>query len=148
MEVEYRLAENNDLDGIYNVEKSSFSSPWLFESLLYDVCLSSVSIYIVALSGESIVGFCGAQVVFDECHINNVAVLPESRRAGVGQGLVKTLMALTQDTVNRYTLEVRQSNISAMKLYQKLGFLPLGVRKNYYADTHEDAVLMSKQSAD
>ncbi|MBT3318731.1 MAG: ribosomal protein S18-alanine N-acetyltransferase [Clostridia bacterium] len=145
MEVKYRLAENNDLDGIFRVEKSSFSSPWLFESLLYDVCLSSVSIYIVALVDKSIIGFCGAHLVVDECHINNVAVLPKFRRAGVGQGLVKTLMTLTQETVTGYTLEVRQSNINAIKLYQKFGFTQQGIRENYYADTQEDALIMFMQ---
>ncbi len=145
MKVTYRLAEQSDLDAIFNVEKSSFLTPWQFESLLFDVCINPVSTYFVALNDETVIGFCGAHIVVDECHINNVAVLPQFRRSGVGQGLVEALMTLTQDTARRYTLEVRRSNISAINLYQKFGFISAGIRKNYYADTHEDALLMFMQ---
>lgn len=148
MKVTYRIAEQSDFAGIYDVEKSSFLTPWLLESLIYDVYFNPVSIYIVALADNSVIGFCGAHVNNDEGHINNVAVLTAFRRCGVGQGLVSALMTLTHDKVLRYALEVRQSNTSAINLYQKFGFCSVGIHENYYADTQEDAVLMAYERTD
>lgn len=145
MKVEYRRVQGHDLEGIYEVEKASFSTPWQFDSLLYDVCVSPVSLYVVALSESKIIGFCGVHVIMDECHINNVAVLQQFRRRGVGQGLIEFMLLHTQKTVKKYTLEVRQNNKSAINLYEKFGFSAIGYRKNYYADTHEDAIIMHKE---
>ncbi len=148
MKVSYRLAQQSDINGIYNVEISSFLTPWLFESLLYDVCFNPVSIYFVALVDETVVGFCGAHVVKDEAHINNVAMLQQFRCKGMGQGLVEALMTQTKKTVKRFTLEVWQNNERAIKLYKKFGFVPVGVRKNYYEDMQEDAIIMAFERVD
>ena len=145
MKVEYRRAQDHDLEGIYEIEKASFTTPWLFDSLLYDVCISPVSLYVVALSKDKIIGFCGVHVIMDECHINNLAVLNKFRRCGVGQGLVELVLSCTKQTVKKYTLEVRQNNKSAISLYEKFGFSAKGYRKSYYADTHEDAIIMQKE---
>jgi len=145
MKVEYRRALDHDLEGIYEIEKASFSTPWQFDSLLYDVCISPVSVYVVALAEGKIIGFCGVHVVVDECHINNVAVLQRYRRCGVGQGLIDTILQLTENAVTTYSLEVRQNNIGAIRLYEKFGFVQKGLRKNYYPDTQEDALIMCKE---
>ena len=145
MNIEYRRAQDHDIEGIYEVEKASFTTPWQFESLLYDVCLSPVSLYLVAISNDKIIGFCGVHVIMDECHINNLAVHCDFRRCSVGQGLVELMLSCTKQTVKKYTLEVRQNNKSAISLYKKFGFSAIGFRNNYYADTHEDAIIMQKE---
>ncbi len=144
MNLELRLAKNDDLDGIYEVEKRSFTTPWHYESLLYDVCENSNSLYLVAVNEDTIVGFCGVHIVLDECHINNIAVLPKFRRKGAAKQLIKLLISSTGTLTKLYWLEVRQSNTAAKNLYQDFGFVPVAVRPGYYKDTGEDAVVMCR----
>lgn len=142
MSLVLRLAEKEDIDGIFDVETKCFISPWHFESLQYDVCDNSNSLYMIAIEQETIIGFCGVHIVLDECHINNVAVLPQYRRKGVAKALIELLISSTEKLIKMYWLEVRQSNIAAKKLYEKFGFEPITIRKKYYTDTNEDALIM------
>ena len=144
MSLEIRLAQKEDIDGIYEVERQSFSTPWHYESLLYDVCDNKNSLYIVATDNDSIIGFCGVHIVLDECHINNLAVLPQFRRKGAAKKLIDLLISSTENLTKLYWLEVRQSNIAAKSLYEKFGFLSVAVRPGYYKDTNEDAVIMCR----
>ncbi len=144
MSLEIRLAQKEDIDGIYEVEKQSFTTPWHYESLFYDVCDNTNSLYIVAVDNDNIIGFCGVHIVLDECHINNLAVLPQFRRKGTANKLIDLLISSTKNLTKLYWLEVRQSNIAAKNLYDKYGFVPVAIRPGYYKDTNEDAVVMCR----
>ena len=144
MSVELRLSCSDDIDGIYEVEKSCFPTPWHYESLKYDVCDNNNSLYLVAVKNETIIGFCGVHIVLDECHINNLAVLPDCRREGTAGQLISLLISSTQNLTKLYWLEVRQSNTAAKSLYEKFGFVPVAVRPNYYSDSGEDALVMCR----
>ena len=105
MNVVYRLANCDDLDSIYEIEKASFLTPWTYESLKHDLCINANSLYITALMDNMIVGFCGVHIVLDECHINNLAVLRKYRRQGIGRGIINTLLSSTEQLTKLYWLE-------------------------------------------
>lgn len=145
MSIVYRIADCSDLDGIYEIEKTSFLTPWSYDSLKHDVCDHDGSLYIAALKDNEVVGFCGTHIVFDECHINNVAVKKEFRRQGIGRGMIDLIISSTQHLSKLYWLEVRESNTPAKKLYESFGFKSIAVRPKYYSDTKEDAIVMLKE---
>jgi [ribosomal protein S18]-alanine N-acetyltransferase len=93
--------------------------------------------------GENIIGYCGTWIVIDEAHVTNIALLPDYRGKGLGELLLRNVMdVLRKLGATSMTLEVRVSNHIAQSLYQKLGFKPGGIRKNYYSDNNEDALVM------
>jgi len=99
--------------------------------------------YLVAVDGERVIGHCGMWIVLDECQITNVAVRPELRGKGIGEGLMRKAITFSYEMgVSLMTLEVRVSNEPAQNLYRKLGFQDGGIRKKYYSDDHEDALVM------
>lgn len=134
----YRQATGNDIYGIHEIETVSFKTPWSIESIQTDICLNEFAYYFVAENETKILGFCGVHAVLDEGHIMNVAVHPDYRGQGIGEALLLTMMAYTR--LEYYTLEVRESNRSAISLYKRLGFVIVGKRPNYYID--EDALIM------
>ena len=140
MSVIYRKATAKDVSDIYKIELACFSKPWSFASLYMDICINKLALYIVAQMEDEIIGYCGVHTIFDEGHIMNVAVLPDFRRLGIGEGLITTVISLTG--LCFYTLEVRESNQGAINLYNRLGFEIVGKRPNYYGD--EDALIMWK----
>jgi ribosomal-protein-alanine N-acetyltransferase len=133
-----RLADCADAPAIYDIETASFKTPWSYESIRADVCLNENAYYFVAEEDGNIVGFCGIHAVLDEGHIMNVAVKPEYRGRGVGEALLRTMIAQTD--LEAYTLEVRVSNRAAISLYKRLDFETVGIRPEYYID--EDALIM------
>ena len=145
MSIVYRIADCGDLDGIYEIEKTSFLTPWSFDSLKHDVCEYEASLYMVALEDDQVVGFCGTHIVFDECHINNVAVKNEFRRRGIAKGMINFLFDSTKHISKLYWLEVRKSNTPAKNLYESFGFKSIAIRPKYYSDTKEDATVMLKE---
>ena len=130
-----------DLDAIMAVEVASFHTHWTrndFEGEL----VNPLAYYLVA-EEDSVIGYVGSWIIFDECHITNIAVSPEARKRGIGDALLKTLISNAEEKgVIATTLEVRPSNAPAIHLYEKYGFAVEGVRKRYYADTGEDALIM------
>ena len=99
--------------------------------------------YVVAEQDNVVIGHCGMWIVLDECHITNVAVREHMRGNGIGEGLMREAIAFCEEmAVRLMTLEVRVSNATAQSLYRKLGFQDGGIRKNYYSDDHEDALVM------
>lgn len=132
-----------DLDGVLEVEAHSFPSPWSRQAFIQELTSNRFAHYRVARAGHRIVGYAGMWVVLDEAHVTNVAVHPDWRGRGLGKGLMLDLFAqaLEQGAV-RMTLEVRISNHVAQRLYTQLQFKPAGVRKGYYSDTGEDALIM------
>ena len=101
------------------------------------------TLYLVAQQDGKVAGYCGLLQSFDEADITNVAVHPEYRRLGIACQMLEQLMEQGATRgIQRYTLEVRVSNTAAVKLYQKLGFASVGIRKNFYAFPTEDAMIM------
>lgn len=136
-----------DLEEVMEVEHKCFNTPWSRYSFICELSNNEFSHYILARYLNKVIGYAGIWVVLDEAHVTNVGVLPEYRGEGVGELLMKSLMALAKHQgAKKMTLEVRKSNYVAQNLYSKLGFEPVGIRRGYYLDNKEDAVIMWKQS--
>lgn len=137
------------LDDIMVVENLSFTIPWSRQSILEEITNNNMAIYISARTKERVIGYAGLWKVYGEGHITNIAVHPEYRKNGVGAALLKKLIEMAEsDGIYRMTLEVRKSNEAAIHLYSKFRFQPGGVRKGYYADNGEDAIIMWREGAD
>ena len=132
-----------DLDGILAVDRASFTNPWTPDMIAWEARNSDVARVYVCRQATGVVGYCAAWHVFDELHINNLAVLPDRRRQGVARALLQhALSAAVQGGARRATLEVRASNHAARALYENFGFRLSGVRKAYYTTPTEDAVIL------
>ena len=132
----------DDVLEVAALERQIFSLPWSEKGFL-DSLNSPDTLYLTVRKDRKLIGYCGFLQSLDEADITNVAVSEEARGRGVGYQMLKTLMDEgRQRGVKRYTLEVRISNASALRLYEKLGFSSVGVRKNFYELPKEDAVIM------
>ncbi|MGI6683960.1 MAG: ribosomal protein S18-alanine N-acetyltransferase [Bacillota bacterium] len=133
------------LNQVLEIEQVSFPTPWSRQSFLGELNDNAMAYYCVAMLDERVIGYGGMWLILDEAHITNVAVHPDYRGKRIGEGIMIHLMkqALIQGAY-RMTLEVRPSNLSAIKLYQRMGFEAAGRRKGYYTDTKEDAIIMWK----
>lgn len=139
------LMTAQDIDGVFEVEKSCFEDYWSKESFKKELT-NNVARYLVAKIDGKIVGYVGIWLVLDEGHITNVAVHKEYRGKKIGDKLVQALVELCKDNnIESMTLEVRVSNIVAQNLYKKYGFKMAGIRKEYYSDNKEDAIIMWNQ---
>ena len=143
VKLELRRLELADLDAIEEIERVSYRTPWsrsMFASELSKP--SSLSLGAVDESG-ALVGYLVLSKYVDAWHVMNVAVAPEWRRRGVATALLTRLLDETRHDAKRgYTLEVRVSNVGAIGLYERFGFRPKGVRRGYYTDNREDALIM------
>ena len=144
--VELRRLGLGDLRAIEEIERRSYPTPWSRSMFAGELAKpSSICLGGFDADGESGT-LCGYLIVsryVDAWHVMNVAVNPEHRRRGVATALLERLFELTRDDERRgYTLEVRISNEEAIHLYEKLGFEPRGVRRSYYTDNREDALIM------
>jgi len=129
---------------IAQLEKLCFSDPWSEKSIASELD-SRLSCWLVALEGERVVGYVGSQTVIDESDMMNIAVHPDHRRRGVAENLVGRLSdALRLRGSKALMLEVRVSNEPAIRLYEKLGFVQVGRRPNYYRNPKEDALILRK----
>lgn len=136
----------NDLDGVMAVEQESFLTPWSRSAFEEELAQNRLARYLVALDGETIVGYAGTWLVINEAHVTNVAVHSNRRREGIGRLLMEALMDMARDAgMESMTLEVRVSNESARALYHQLGFISAGIRKNYYSETKEDALILWRE---
>jgi len=143
MEINFRPMTLADLDGVLVIEKASFTLPWSREAFYNELVHNRYAKYVVMEHDGRLVGYCGMWVVVDEAHITNVAVLPEYRGKKLGEALMRKMMDMAKQLgAVTMTLEVRVSNEVAQSLYRKLGFLNGGVRKRYYPDNQEDALVM------
>lgn len=134
----------NDLEQVWEIEKELFSVPWTKEGFL-TYLLKSEALFLVAEEKEEILGYCGILMVLDEGDITNVAVKPSRQREGIGKLLLKSLLLLTGERgICQIHLEVRESNAQAIRLYEREGFVRDGLRKNYYTDPTENAILMTR----
>jgi ribosomal-protein-alanine N-acetyltransferase len=145
---EIRRLELRDLAAIEQIERASYPTPWSRSMFAGEIAKPS-SICLGAFDGgdEHLMGYLIVSRYVDAWHVMNVAVAPEHRRQGVARQLLTELFARTSDDGHRgYTLEVRVSNDDAIRLYEKLGFRSRGVRRGYYTDNREDALIMWRES--
>ena len=132
-----------DIDAVQEVERSSFPVPWPANAFRHELTQNRNARYIVARSGEAIVGYAGLWLMVDEAHITTVAVHPDHRRLRIGERLLQRLFEIAVAMSAEWlTLEVRASNLPAQRLYEKYGFRRAGVRRRYYSDNNEDALIM------
>ena len=119
------------------------ADPW--SESVFEAALSSPNTAVLLAQGEdgAILGYAVLSVVLDEGNLDDIAVAPEARRCGVADALLATLTRYGRDTLAFLTLEVRASNLPAIALYEKHGFVPVGRRKDYYSAPKEDAILMT-----
>lgn len=142
-ELVIRKAVEDDILEMAELEKVCFASPWSYESIRHDICENKLSFYLVAELAGKVVGYVGIWNIIDEGNITNVAVSPVYRRQHIASILIDTLIQVTnQAGIKKHSLEVRASNIPAQELYKKFGFVEAGLRKGYYEDNKEDAIIM------
>ncbi len=145
MSISITRMKKEDLDDVMEIEHLSFAVPWSRESFENEIENNRYACYVVAKQGYKVAGYGGMWLVFDEAHITNIAVHPFYRRRGIGRAILKALIDIAEDNhITSMTLEVRESNIAAQKLYAAFDFKVVGRRKNYYADNREDALLMTR----
>lgn len=132
-----------DLDDVSAIEAATFPTPWSRESFRQELERNVAARYLVAIKDERVIGYAGAWIILDESHITNIAIAEAERGHGYGRLLTTALMQYLSNLGAAYaTLEVRRSNLRAQNLYESLGFVRLGVRKQYYEDNREDAFIM------
>lgn len=134
-----------DIPDVLKIERLSFATPWTKEAFENEIQRNLCARYIVAVKEGSPIGYAGMWLIIDECHITNVAVHPDYRGMHVGDALMKyiTNMGLAKG-IKTMTLEVRKTNLIAQNLYIKYGFEPVSIRRGYYGDNGEDAIIMVK----
>lgn len=138
-----RKMEKKDVPQVLQVEKASFTTPWTTE-IFYHELMDNLHAYyyVVEIDGE-VIGYSGMWVVIDEAQITNIAILPEYRGKKIGEKLFgHMMMTAIRLGAARLSLEVRVTNIVAQKMYRKFGLTPGGIRKSYYTDNQEDALVM------
>ena len=142
-EIRIRPAKLYDVPALARIERDSFGSPWSAEEITKDVTAGGNVYVAVAEYGAEKAGYGEIRFVAGEAQIYNIVIAPEFRREGIGEALLRHMIAKAEDNgCELVTLEVRGGNEAAMALYTKLGFREVGRRKGYYAKGGEDAVLM------
>ena len=132
-----------DIDAVQEVERSSFPVPWPASAFRHELTQNRNARYVVARMRDRIVGYGGLWLMVDEAHITTFAVHPDHRRLRIGERLLQRLFEIAEVMNAEWlTLEVRASNLAAQKLYEKYGFRRAGVRRRYYSDNSEDALIM------
>jgi ribosomal-protein-alanine N-acetyltransferase len=141
------LAGPAELDEVLAIERASFTNPWTREMYEAEIANEGGSFLYTARNADgAMVGFCSQWLILDELHINNLAVLPEWRRLGVASALLERVLDEgARRGARRATLEVRRSNETARRLYERLGFTVAGVRPRYYDKPIEDALVLWRE---
>lgn len=138
------LNDERYLNEVLEIEQSCFSIPWT-RGMFIDEFTKSIACYIGMEKEGRLIGYGGFWKIFDEGHITNIAVSPEYRRQGTGKIIMEKLTEkCAEQGISKMTLEVRVSNKAAISLYKKMGFIAEGLRKGYYEDNKEDALIMWK----
>ncbi len=138
-----RLAERRDVPDILIIENAQFPEPWTRAMLLDEISNAETRRYRVAVEGNSVIGYLGVMFVLDELHVNTLGTRPGHEGRGVATSLFDDAWVDARARgVRRATLEVAASNTRAQALYYRFGFAPVGVRKNYYERTGEDALVL------
>lgn len=136
---------HDHISQIAQLEKLCFSDPWS-ENAFSSELTNPLSLWLVAVDGDTVAGYVGSQAVLDQADVMNIAVAEAYRRQGIAERLVNALISeLNARNVCALLLEVRASNLPAQKLYEKLGFQQVGRRPNYYTKPKEDALILRKE---
>lgn len=142
MDITISLMKAEDIDEVLDISSLSFSVCWSKSSYIQELT-NPVAKYFIAKIDNKVVGFAGTWIVLDEAHITNIAVHPNYRKQGIASKLLEELLNYCKNKgCIAYTLEVRSSNKAAKALYEKYNFKQDGIRKGYYEDNKEDAILM------
>lgn len=142
-EIAFRPMEVTDLPQIEELEVLSFPTPWPRQAFYDELLRNPFARYTVLTIGGKVVGYCGCWLILDEAHITNIALHPDYRGRGLGEALLRYVISFTKMLgATKMTLEVRVSNFIAQSLYEKIGFKRSGIRRGYYTDNHEDAIIM------
>ncbi|MDO4454029.1 MAG: ribosomal protein S18-alanine N-acetyltransferase [Eubacteriales bacterium] len=143
--VQIRKMTAKDLDQVAEIEKETFSMPWSKESLM-DFLKREDVVFLTAEENGEILGYCGYLKIMDEADILNVAVKEGHRGKHIGSDMIQKLLEEgNRQGIFRFTLEVRQSNLAAIHIYEKAGFVSAGIRKNFYEKPTENGIIMWKQ---
>lgn len=145
--IRVRIAKSSDLDDIYELDMQTFAMPWSKEALSYDILENDNAFVIVAEYEGEFAGYADIWTVLDEADLNSIAVRVDFRRKGIGDAIILAMTEmLSANGVATINLEVRVSNMPAIKLYKKYGFNECGVRPGYYLDNGEDALIMKRET--
>ena len=145
--IRVRIAKSSDLDDIYELDVQTFAMPWSKEALSYDILENDNAFVIVAEYEGEFAGYADIWTVLDEADLNSIAVRVDFRRKGIGDAIMLAMTEmLPANGVATINLEVRVSNMPAIKLYKKYGFNECGVRPGYYLDNGEDALIMKRET--
>ena len=145
--IRVRIAKSSDLDDIYELDMQTFAMPWSKEALSYDILENDNAFVIVAEYEGEFAGYADIWTVLDEADLNSIAVRVDFRRKGIGDAIMLAMTEiLSANSVATINLEVRVSNMPAIKLYKKYGFNECGVRPGYYLDNGEDALIMKRET--
>lgn len=137
-----RKMQESDLDEVIEIEQASFSMPWTKEAMA-DSLKNENNVYLVAEYAGKIAGYCGMWGIAGEGQINNVAVDQSYRRKGIAYQMMQSFIEEgCKKNLTEFTLEVRESNTAAIRLYEKIGFQKEGIRKDFYDAPKENAVIM------
>lgn len=147
-EIIERLSSDEDLDAVAALEADAFANPWTREMLARELRQSDVArVYVLRTMGKRVAAFCACWLVFDELHVNTVAVDPALRRRGLAVRLMQhVLTEAAREGAEHATLEVRRSNVPALELYRRLGFVVEAVRPRYYTSPEEDALILWRRN--
>lgn len=153
-QISFRPMQISDLEQVQALDQLSFSLPWPESSFKFEIVNNPVSrCWVAVVEGEfqqsAIVGMIVVWLIVDEVHIATLAVHPDYRRLKIGQRLLAfTLIDAYHSGATRSFLEVRRGNLAARSLYSRFGYVEVGVRKHYYVDNNEDAVMMNLENID
>lgn len=134
-----RPMAEEDAPAVALLERENFSNPWTCEMILEELALSCTQ-YFVAEADGAVIGYAGMQIILDEGYVTNIAVSSAFRRRGVASALITRML---EEPLSFLSLEVRKSNAPAIALYQKFGFTECGLRRNYYTNPTEDALILT-----
>jgi len=138
-----RVAERRDVGELLGIEEAQFPEPWTKRILLEEVENIETRRYTVAVEKKRIVGYLGIMFVLEELHVNTIGTVPSEEGRGIASSLLDEAWADAKERgIKRATLEVAVSNQRAIDLYYRYGFRPVGVRKNYYEKSNEDALIL------
>lgn len=140
-----RKMEERDIGAILEIEERCFTSQWTAEMFLYEIRENEFGHFYVICEADKIVGFIDFWITFETCQLANVAIHPDYQRRGYSKLLIDKMIDMANDMkCEKIMLEVRRSNKNAKQLYTSYEFIEMNIRKGYYSDNGEDAIVMCK----
>jgi ribosomal-protein-alanine N-acetyltransferase len=140
-----REMAERDIAGVMEIERASFITPWTEGMFMSQLRFKDQAINLVLVEEETIIGYGAAWIAYDEIHLLSIAVVPQRRRHGFGDGILREVMKQGKARgAVRVILEVREGNAAARTFYLMRGFVEIGKRRRYYSDTGEDAIVMER----